>query len=270
MINPKVTILIPNYKTPELTKLCLRLLRKYTDPKLAHCIVIDNDSQDASVEYLKNLTWVEFIPRAAIAGEGVLMSHARALDLGLERVTTPYVLSIHTDTLVKDPEWLPFLLSKIENQAEIAGVGSWKLESKPLLRRWLKFLEKNLQRHYYQLIGQSNHALEGTGKNYYYLRSHCALYRTDLIRQIKTNFGDGNDTAGKVMHQKLVSQGYKMLFLPSEILGQYLDHINHATMVLNPELGARKTTITKGHRRLEKRWREINAEKILRDTALDY
>ena len=31
MPDPKVTLLIPNYKTPELTRLCLRLVRKHTD-----------------------------------------------------------------------------------------------------------------------------------------------------------------------------------------------------------------------------------------------
>ena len=41
-----VTILIPNYKTLELTKVCLRLIRKFTNLDQAKVIVIDNDSQD--------------------------------------------------------------------------------------------------------------------------------------------------------------------------------------------------------------------------------
>jgi len=45
-----VTILIPNYKTPELTKLCLRLIRKHTDSDKIHVIVIENDSNDSSIE----------------------------------------------------------------------------------------------------------------------------------------------------------------------------------------------------------------------------
>ena len=30
MSEPQLTVIIPNYKTPELTKICLRLLRKYS------------------------------------------------------------------------------------------------------------------------------------------------------------------------------------------------------------------------------------------------
>ena len=48
-----VTILLPNYKTPELTKLCIRSLRKYTDLSQIRVIAIDSASQDESAEYLR-------------------------------------------------------------------------------------------------------------------------------------------------------------------------------------------------------------------------
>jgi GT2 family glycosyltransferase len=124
MANPKITLLIPHYKTLELTKLCLRLLRKYTDPQLAHFVVIDNGSADESTTYLRTLRWIELVERPKVTNEGPALAHARALDLGLTYVNTPYVLSIHTDTLVKRADWLPFLLSKIEKDNAIAGVGS--------------------------------------------------------------------------------------------------------------------------------------------------
>lgn len=268
-MQPLVTILIPNYKTPELTKLCLRLLRKYTEPGLAHFIVIDNDSQDASLAHLKSLPWIQLIERPKVSNETPPLAHSNALDLALAQVTTPYVLSIHTDTLVKHPQWLNFLLEKITVDPQIAGVGSWKLESKPLLSRLAKAAERKLQNIYYQLIGKTDHTLEGQGKNYYYLRSHCALYRMDLIRKFSLTFSDEHEVAGKVMHRKLIENGYKMLFLPSDILGQYVDHINHATMVLNPELGARKKTIEKGQHRLQQRLKAVDMDAILQNDSLD-
>lgn len=269
MQSPKVTILIPNYKTPELTKLCLRLLRKYTTPQLAHFIVVDNDSQDESVRFLRTLKWIELIERPRIPGETGPMSHARALDVALAHVTTPYVLSIHTDTLVKHPQWLEYLLAQIESNPQVAGVGSWKLESKSLLQRIAKMIERRGQAIYYRLRNKKNHVLEGQDKNYYYLRSHCALYRTDLLRKFMLSFADGEAVAGKVMHKKLLDQGYQMLFLTSEELGQYVDHINHATMVLNPQLGAREKTIKQGMRRLQNRLKAVQADAILQDVSLD-
>ena len=88
---PQVTILVPNYKTPEITKICLRLLRKYTDFSQVRVIVIDNDSGDASLDYLRGLKWVELIERKAEADDTPALSHARALDLALAQVNAPYV-----------------------------------------------------------------------------------------------------------------------------------------------------------------------------------
>lgn len=268
MTQALVTILVPNYKTKELTMLCLRLLRKYTDLKKAKVIVIDNDSQDDSLAYLRTVKWIELIERKAIPGESPVASHASALDMALAQVTTPYVLSIHTDTLVKHSDWLDFLIAQIEKSPNIAGIGSWKLESKSFWRRTLKWLERNAQLSYYRLFGKTNHGLEGVGKNYYYLRSHCALYRMDLLKKLNLHFGDGDMVAGKEMHKQLVDAGYKMIFLPSEILIKYLEHINHATTVLNPHL-SRQKSVDKGVRRIEKSLARMNAKMILQDVSLD-
>jgi glycosyltransferase involved in cell wall biosynthesis len=266
---PKVTILIPNYKTLELTKLCLRLLRKYTDQKLAKVIVVDNDSQDASLTYLRGLSWISLIERKSVPGQIATMAHSQALDMALECVTTPYVLSIHTDTLVKHPKWLEQLIAQIEQDPNVAGVGSWKLEMKPWWRRGLKTIEHYCQKAYYKLLGRTDHGLEGVGKNYYYLRSHCAMYRMDLLRQLQLSFSDGDMVAGKTMHKKLVDAGYRMVFLPSETLGNYVEHINHATTVLNPELSTREKSVLKGMHRIEKSLARMNAAVVLQDASLD-
>ncbi len=270
MSHPQVTILIPNYKTLELTKLCLRLIRKHTDPNLAKIMVIDNDSADASLDYLRSLKWIELIERRAIPGEPPVASHSRALDLALARVTTPYVLSIHTDTLVRNKEWLPFLIQQIERNSNIAGVGSWKLEQKPLMKRMLKKIESVWQRIYFSLIGKKDHALEGLDHNHYYLRSHCALYRMDLMQKYNLTFSDDDQVAGKAIHRKLVDHQHEMIFLPSEILLKYMDHINHATTVLNPELSRSQKSVMKGLGRIKKSLASFNSDEILKDARLDY
>lgn len=270
MTGPKVTILIPNYKTLELTKLCLRLIRKHTDLHLAKIIVIDNDSRDESLNYLRTVSWIELIERQAIPGESPALSHSRALDMALERVTTPYVLSIHTDTLVRNREWLPFLLSHFDSNSNLAGVGSWKLETKPIWKQILKTFERTSQRIYYFCINKKNHALEGLAHNHFYLRSHCALYRTDLLKKYNTGFSDGEEVAGKAMHRKLIENHHDMLFLPSHILLKYMDHINHATTVLHPELSRNQKSVTKGLRRIQKSLAGFGASEILKDSSLDH
>ena|SRR3990167_4465311 len=268
MTQALVTILIPNYKTLTLTKLCLRLIRKYTDLEKAKIIVIDNDSKDASLLYLKSLPWIELIEREAISLESPVQSHARALDLALSRVNTPYVLSIHTDTLIKHPKWLEFLITKMDERQNIAGVGSWKLEAKPLWRQGLKWIEHYMQFSFYRLTGRKRHSLIGVDDNYYYLRSHCAMYRTELLKKMNLQFSGGNMVAGKDMHKQLINAGYDMIFLPSYALLKYIEHVNHATTILNPHL-SRQKNVDKGLRRIERDLVRLNASAILQDTSLD-
>lgn len=268
-MSPKVTILIPHYKTLKLTKLCLRLIRHYTTADLAHVIVIDNDSKDSSLDYLRSLSWIELIERLSIPNEGAISAHSRALDLGLLGVTTPYVLSIHTDTLVKQSGWLEYLINHLDKNPNVAGVGSWKLENKPYWRQSLKHIERYLQLAFYFIQSKTQHVIEGKGKNFLYLRSHCALYRMDFIKRYGLQFSDEDMVAGRSMHQKLVQAGHDMIFLPSEELIYYLEHLNHATTVLNPALSTRARSITKGVKRIESILTRLHADLILENDQLD-
>ncbi|MCK5543248.1 MAG: glycosyltransferase family 2 protein [Desulfobacterales bacterium] len=289
---PKVTILIPNYKTLMLTKLCLRLIKKHTNPETIHVIVIDNDSCDESTDYLKSLDWIEFIERKKVEGEIPALSHSRALDHALERVTTPYVLSIHTDTFVKNSNWLDALIAEIEKDSNIAGVGSWKLEEGPsFYKRFWKIFEFRIrasiyrifgdkkklskvnsqkQSGYYDLFQKSSLNLNDNDSGYYYLRSHCALYRMDLIRKYKLTFSGKEKTAGSHMHSILVENNHKMIFLSISFLSKYLVHLNHATMVLHPEFGLKNRIVRKGLKRIKSELKHLKSDDILKEDTLDH
>lgn len=267
---PRVSILIPHFKTLELTKFCLRSLRKYTDISRVQVIVIDNGSRDASTQYLRGLSWITLIEREPAPGEGGAVAHARALDLGLTRVDAPFVLSIHTDTIVISPGWLDFLLARIEADARTAGVGSWKLEFKP----WHKRLAKRLEAVWLALRARLPQSLRKQGpskadNHYLYLRSHCALYRVDLLRRLGLCFDDGNETAGKVLHRKLEERGFIMEFIGSHDLARHVRHVNHATLILNPEIAGRKTGTEAERRRLRRELDNLGFMEMLRDESLD-
>lgn len=265
----KVSILIPNYKTPQITKICLRLLRKYTDLSCVQVIVIDNDSGDESLDYLRSIKWIDLIERKSLSDDTPPLSHSRALDLALERVNTPYVLSIHTDTFVRRSDWLEVLLAPFKDDDMLAGVGSWKLESKNALQRLGRRIEGTWKIALYRLTGRRTYRAERFDESLHYLRSHCAMYRTDVIRALGTGFSDGGGVAGSVMHRKMVDAGYRMRFMESEQLGKYVDHLNHATMVLNPELGSSASMIRSGSKRVKTKLRGIDADAILADQSLD-
>lgn len=174
---------------------------------------------------------------------------------------------------------------------DIAEVGSWKLEKKPgLLKRVgktiehgtrtfthkitgnhkkLKEVELQKESGYYSLFQKNSQNLNCNTNTFYYLRSHCALYRTDLIKKYNLSFTGGEGTSGSLMHSTLVKNNYKMIFLSVDFLSRYLVHLNHATMVLNPELGAKKNTVQKGVKRNQKELKRLNAHEVLKDSTLD-
>ena len=259
-MNQPVSIILPNYKTPELTRLCLRSIRKYTPHDAVRIIAVDNASGDESLEYLRSLDWVRLIERtpADIAGMKPALMHTTAMDLAFQQVDTPFVLSFHTDTIVYSPDWLDFLLGEIGKSDRIAGVGSWKLEFIPPAKRFGKKLEV-VENRVKQFLGLKKPEVQ-------FLRSHCALYRTDLLRQHTRGFGDG-ESAGKSIHRLLTEAGFTMEFIPPEILIKYMDHLNHATMILNPTIGSRRTSSRRARRSLEARMERYRA--ILADDSLD-
>ncbi len=258
-MNQPVSIILPNYKTPELTRLCLRSLRKYTPPDAVRVIAVDNASGDASLDYLRSLGWIRLIERtpADIAGMKPALMHTTAMDLAFQQVDTPFVLSFHTDTIVSSPDWLDFLLGEINKSGRIAGVGSWKLEFIPPAKRFGKKLEV-VENRVKQFLGLKKPEVQ-------FLRSHCALYRTDLLRQYTRGFGDG-ESAGKSIHRRLTEAGFTLEFIPPDVLIRYMDHLNHATMILNPSIGSRRTSSRRARRSLDAkmaRYRDILADDSL-------
>ena len=255
-----VSIILPNYKTPDLVRLCLRSLRKYTPHDAIRIFVVDNASGDESLDYLRSLPWIRLIERTPtdIQGMEPALMHTTAMDLALREVDTPFVLSFHTDTIVYSPDWLDFLLGRISRADNIAGVGSWKLEYIPPAKRFGKKLEV-VENRVKQLLGLKKPEVR-------FLRSHCALYRTDLLRKYTNGFTEGK-SAGKAIHKHLTDAGFIMEFIPPEILIKYMDHLNHATMILNPSISDRKTSAPEVREALDAKMARFRD--ILADDSLD-
>jgi len=254
---PILTILIPNYNTESLTKLCLRLLRLHTDRNRVRVIVIDNQSRDGSAEYLRRIKWIKLIEREVGSEIGWVM-HARALDEAFAQVTTPLVMVMHTDTLLISDGWLDYLLNALGNDPMCAGVGSWKLEEVSPLKRFGQKIETWIRLALRRPIKQRE----------LYLRSHCALYRTELLRKFTRGFYDG-ETAGYRLFFRLKQAGYSFRFLPAKELMRYIIHLNHATMILNPHSGDSKTARPSAKKRLRKELERLHYREILAADSLD-
>lgn len=263
-MRPKVSILLPHFQTPKLTLLCLRLLRLKTRGQDYETIVIDNGSTDGSGEALRRIRWIRMLRREAPAGERPARSHGLALNLGVAHAEAPYVLTMHTDTMVLRPDWLDYLVSTLESHGpNCATVGSWKMESQGKLQRMGKWLEEACR----QLRGRFQPQKR-------YIRSHCALYRKEAVL-CRPGMFDPTDSrsAGEELHDAIEQAGLECHFLPPHVLCNYVRHLNHATMALNREFGKTDPymprTRARAIRRIEGFFQSIRADEILADHSLD-
>lgn len=268
IVNGKATICIVNYKTPELIRLCLRSIRKFTHYPY-EVIVIDNDSGDASLEYLKSLKWIKLIERRANPSDtSGGQAHASGLDLGLENCNTEFFVSMHSDTFVQKENWLNDLIGFFENDNSIACVGSGKLELLPSWRLMLKKIT-DLRTHKRKLLREP----DPLGKYRYYNRTICCAYRTEILKRENLTFTMGQEmkiTGGKKLYFELVDRGYKTVALPPATMRKYVVHLAHATQVVNrDEFTVRDHTIERCYSIMNRVMNSEAVRTILTDESLD-
>ena len=256
LIRNKVTICIINYKTEELIKLCLRSIRHFTKYPY-EVIVVDNDSKDSSVDYLRSLDWITLIERHDLNMKGG-QAHSTALDIGLEKCKTEYFLSMHSDTIPHRHGWLQYLVDHMGEDCFCTGCG--KIDLKP---NWVLKLDR-----YSDIKG-----LLGLRKNSgskYYIRTICGLYRTKVLLKENQHFMQNGKTSGKDLYHTLIQKGYKANPIDEFDIAEYIYHLSHATMVLNKEeFKVRLKTRLKYARRLKKILNSPAIKQILEDNSLD-
>lgn len=263
-----VTICIVNYKTLDLTRLCLRSIRKYTQYPYK-VLVVDNDSQDASTDYLKQLDWIQLVQRRDKTNDtSGGYAHAAALDVGLELCDTPYFMAMHSDTIVHRQGWLGKLMRYFELNPEIACVGGEKCELTPAWQVWLKKAGdfKTARRKLLRIP-------DPLGVYRYYNRTVCSIYRTNVLKQENLSFLMDRDkglTVGKKLYFELVDKGYPTIELPDRVMKRCVWHLAHATQAVNAdEYNLRNRTVWKTHRLMEKIMHSEPVRQIMADSLLD-
>jgi len=117
----KVIIIILNWNGKELLKDCLSSLFKLTDYPNYKVIVVDNGSNDGSVEFVK-----QNFPQADIIALDKNYGFSKGNNIGikyaLEKYNPEYILLLNNDTEIIQKDWLKLLVESAEKyNAQIVG-----------------------------------------------------------------------------------------------------------------------------------------------------
>ncbi|MDY7564750.1 glycosyltransferase family 2 protein [Pseudomonas sp. RTC3] len=225
------SIVLVNYKSLELTKACLELLRDGLQETGVPIFVVDNYSDDASSEYLRTLNWINLIERKIYTPEAGNVAHGRALDLALDHVETEYLFLLHTDTFIYDPTIFTMMIDQCAGPYKVAAVGCLEQLNRGITRSaWRLFSRffKHYTRRSFLAMGFKARAPKPFRETH--LKSFCTLWNVRLIKQHGLHFQMDERNPGYELQDRMVELNYKISFIPPRKLFRYLDHIQSGTV----------------------------------------
>ncbi|WP_235675808.1 glycosyltransferase [Clostridioides difficile] len=110
------SIIILTYNQIEYTKLCIESIRKFTPKNKYEIIIIDNNSSDGTVEWLKGQSDIKSVYNNKNLG------FPKGCNQGIELATGENILLLNNDVIVT-PNWLYNLNKALWSQDNIGAVG---------------------------------------------------------------------------------------------------------------------------------------------------
>jgi GT2 family glycosyltransferase len=226
-----VSIVLVNYKTLDMTRTCLDLLREGLQGTGARVYVVDNDSADASVEYLRTLDWIHLIERKSPGKESGSTAHGLALDCALEQIDTDYAFLLHSDTMVHDTRVFSMMLEQCAGRPGVAAVGCLEQLNRGRARTAWR-VSKRFVHHYVRRALKAVGMKARPPKPYIeqHLKSFCALWNVRLIKERGLHFHVDESNPGYALQDTLQDMGYSVRFLAPRIMFQYLEHLQSGTV----------------------------------------
>lgn len=247
---PRFAVGLVNYKTAEMTRMCLNLLRRSLAGFAAEVWVVDNGSDDESSSYLRSLDWIHLVERHPDEAEAGFLAHGRALNLIQERTTCDYLFLLHTDTLVYDGQVFRHLLAACLADSDIFAAGCLEQIDRGRLRSGWRFASR-FASHQFR---RAKYALGLPSKppkpfRETYIKSFFALWNLRLMRENGLRFLMAERIPGYEAQDFLLEAGYRRQLFSCGRVFRHLDHIEAGTV---SAIGG----YDEGHRRL-KRYRQM-------------
>lgn len=253
-----ISIIIPHFRTEQYIRICLRSLRKYTYGDY-EVIVIDNNSSDDSIKYLRTLKWIKLIenPTELIGGQ----AHKEALDIGIKHASGDWLCFFHSDTIVLKQAWDMILMEMIkESNAVGLAPGDRDINCfRPWVQRFSLQIREVIRNTKYQL-----HRKPAIRK----VMSFCFIIKADIIKNSGISFSSGKKDVICDFYKNILQDQYPFLLVGRKKLEPLLWHTSNITSILTGQL-TESRLIRKFDRKNHQLIRQQEIKKILGDSSLD-
>ncbi|MFQ5732338.1 MAG: glycosyltransferase family 2 protein, partial [Planctomycetaceae bacterium] len=262
-------VCIPHWQVQTYMTACLRSIRKHSAAYDLQVIVVDNGSQDGSLDYLRSLSWIHLIERPEERPANWPRNVFTAWDRGLEKAVGEYFVTMHSDVFVQTDGWLDPLLREIGRGPACGASGAWKLELEHPLYLWQKRVLGFFNARIKTMFGRKTNARWRQG---HYPRDYCAMYRTSLIRKHALTFCPYADYrgGGHSIAQQLLDCGYEMGMVPVREMAENIFHVAHGTAAVVSE---KPLNHQRAQKKVERKVRdlfdEVWIQNLLDDESLD-
>ena len=217
-MTPILSIIIPQYKTPELICLCIRAIKQFSalHPEI---IVVDNNSKDASVDYLKKIKNITLIENK-IKCDGA-DAHKLALDLGIKKARGQWILFFHSDSIVLKKGWDEDLIDLTQKYPGTIGATTIYRDINPFAPWYTKLL-----RYFKESSSFFTYTLDATDKK---IMSYCFLIEREFLLKTKYQFHGSHGDVGDSLYQIHIKNKKPFILLGRKMLNQFIWHTSNAT-----------------------------------------
>jgi len=116
-VKDRISVVIVNYRTPDLTKTCVQSLRKWQVAEDDQIIVVDNASPDDSLERIQRE-----LPGIRLVDGGRNGGFSYGINVGFKYVTNEYLLVLNPDTYFIDDS-LQRAVSLLDQRPDVGMIG---------------------------------------------------------------------------------------------------------------------------------------------------
>lgn len=230
---PKITVCIPHWQVRRYITVCLRSIKEHSRNYNLDVLVIDNGSQDDSLDYLRSLSWIRLIERPDESQDNWPRNVFTAWDRGIAASDSDYFVTMHSDVFVKRDGWLDPMLQAMTSDFNVAGAGAWKLTIENPFYATQKRVIGYLSARVKASLGlQRKHIEWQTG---HYPRDYCAMYRSTAIVENHLSFiPERGESGGYAIAKRLWQHGYRTTMVPLRDMDRNIVHVAHGTAAINP------------------------------------